>query len=238
MLDRAVALDMDGVIVDGMQYHVRAWQTVIKQHLDREVSSEYIYQSEGNKGSDFVAKFSVDYDLGLTPIQQQKLYQRKVQYFDEIFRITAIPYAQEMVAGLRQMGYTLALVTGTERASASEVLRNLGILQHFKEIISGDDVVHSKPNPEPYLTAAKRLNVLPERCLVIENAPNGIAAARAAGMTCLAVETSLTASHLHEASWIFPGDKELLQAVVKEYQISTGRGDWLFTVPQFAQAMA
>ena len=156
MLDRAVALDMDGVIVDGMQYHARAWKTVIKQHLDLEVGNDYLFLSEGNKGSDFVAKFSIDFDLALTPVQQEKLCQRKVEYFNQIFRIAAIPYAQEMVAGLRQMGYTLALVTGTERSFATDVLQNLGILQHFKEIISGDDVVHSKPNPEPYLTAAKR----------------------------------------------------------------------------------
>lgn len=225
--DRLIALDMDGVVVDGMKYHLRAWQMVIKQHLDREVSDQRINITEGYKGEQVIAELSQEWGLNLTPMQQQRIFERKKEVFDRLFRIEAVPGAQEMVAGLAALGYPLALVTGTERAVAENVLVTLGVRKYFSLIVSGEDTALGKPHPQPYLKAAESLGFPPVRCLVIENAPAGIAAARAAKMACLAVETSLDASFLAEATQVVKDVRQALGIVQAEHELSDGVGEWL-----------
>jgi sugar-phosphatase len=70
------------------------------------------------------------------------------------------------------------------------MLDELGLIAAFDAVVTADDITHGKPHPEIYLTAAAKLVVAPERCLVFEDAPAGIAAARAAGMTCVGITTT------------------------------------------------
>ncbi|MER3437692.1 MAG: HAD family phosphatase, partial [Chloroflexota bacterium] len=90
---------------------------------------------------------------------------------------------------------------------ALRMLRELALLDRFAAIVAADDVVHGKPHPEPFLTAASRLGVPPGRCLAIEDSPAGLQAARAAGMTCVGLTTThavLPAAHLIIASYEDP----------------------------------
>ncbi len=226
-----IALDMDGVVVDGMKYHVRAWQLVIKQHLDREVSDQRIYITEGYKGEQVISELSDEWGLGLTPLQQQRIFERKKDVFERIFKIEAVPGAQEVVKALSNLGYPLALVTGTERAVAETVLSVLGLREFFSVLISGEDTELGKPFPHPYLKAASSLEVTPDHCLVIENAPAGITAARTAGMPCIALETSLDASYLVAASLIVNNIREAYAQIYAEHLQSGGQGPWQFLVP-------
>ena len=84
----------------------------------------------------------------------------------------------------------MALVTSTPRANLDLVLTGAGLAGAFDTIVAAEDVSRGKPDPEGYLLAARRLGVAPERCLVIEDAPGGIEAARSAGMHSLAVTTT------------------------------------------------
>ena len=94
----------------------------------------------------------------------------------------------------------VGLVTGTVQANIKAVLGNK-IIALFDVVITETDVQRGKPYPDPYLRAAQKLDVTPEACLVIENAPVGIAAAKAAGMKCIALTTTLSPQQLDRADY-------------------------------------
>ena len=81
---------------------------------------------------------------------------------------------------------------------------------HFDFIITGDEVPRAKPFPDPYLMAARQLGLRPEECVVVENAPLGIEAARNAGMRCVAIETTLGKEYLKSADHVLPNVAALL----------------------------
>jgi HAD superfamily hydrolase (TIGR01509 family) len=97
------------------------------------------------------------------------------------------PGARELLAELHTLGVPCALVTMSYRLLADAVLAALPP-GSFAAVVAGDDVTHGKPHPEPYLTAAARLGVLPEDCVAIEDSPTGLASAVAAGVPALGVE--------------------------------------------------
>jgi len=102
---------------------------------------------------------------------------------------------------LQNKGYLLGLVTGTPKAEIEKILPDR-IRGLFDCIIAGDQVKNGKPDPEPYLAAARGLNVAAECCLVVENAPLGIQSAQKAGMFCVALTTSLPKEYLKNADAI------------------------------------
>ena len=102
---------------------------------------------------------------------------------------------------LKEKGYKLGLVTGTNSSRVRKIL-TAGLLELFDSIVTGDDVKKGKPHPEPYLNAAKMLGVAPGKCVVIENAPYGIESAKRADMFCVAITTSLPIEYLKRADKI------------------------------------
>jgi HAD superfamily hydrolase (TIGR01509 family) len=120
---------------------------------------------------------------------------------------TFVPGMVPLLHDLRGRGVRLGLVTGSACRVVDESLAPSGVAALFDVLVTGDDVSHGKPDPEPYLIATARLGLPPEACLAIENAPLGIRSARAAGMACVALETTLPAAQLAEAgaARVFPG---------------------------------
>jgi HAD superfamily hydrolase (TIGR01509 family) len=100
-------------------------------------------------------------------------------------RVVVRPGARELVAEVAAAGLPYALVTSSQRRFADAVLAATGMT--FPVIVCGEDVTATKPDPEPYLLAAKLLGADPARCVVLEDSPNGVAAAAAAGYRVLAV---------------------------------------------------
>lgn len=97
----------------------------------------------------------------------------------------ALPGARECVARLRQQGWSLAV--GSASRNAGTVLERLDLRGLFDAVVDGDAVTLAKPDPEVFVEAARRLKVAPQRCVVIEDAPAGVFAARQAGMVCVGV---------------------------------------------------
>ncbi len=128
--------------------------------------------------------------------------------------LAALPGAAELAAVIHQRGDPLALVTSASRAHAVPTLQRLGLLGLFQVIVAGDDVTVGKPHPEGYRRASKELGVEPSRCVVFEDSPAGLAAARAAGMYCVAVVTTHPRSELSDADQIVAGLTEVTWPVV------------------------
>jgi sugar-phosphatase len=112
------------------------------------------------------------------------------------------PGAIELIHGLAKQKVPLALVTGSLRSEAEIVLKTFDIAKYFTKVITAEDTTLAKPNPEGYLKAAVALECDPTDCIVIEDSPNGVRAARAAGMKCLAVTTTHLPDELSEANSI------------------------------------
>ncbi len=97
---------------------------------------------------------------------------------------------------------SIGIVTGSPRKAVLHVLHALGIEKMVDLIVSGDDVEHGKPDPESYLLAAKKLEVLPAECLVLEDSVNGVRAAHSAGMNIIAIATPFTNAGLHASTLV------------------------------------
>ncbi|MCD4740423.1 HAD family phosphatase [archaeon] len=119
----------------------------------------------------------------------------------------------ELVKKLNKKGIKLAIASGSRKENLNEILGKTKNM--FKIILTSEDFNKNKPDPEPYLTAAKKLGVTPSECIVIENAPRGIESAKAAGMTCIAITTTLKATHLKKAD-IIVNDYDQLEKTIFE----------------------
>jgi HAD superfamily hydrolase (TIGR01509 family) len=120
-------------------------------------------------------------------------------------RLGPLPGAVQFIAASRARRLKLALATSADRVKMAGNLTEIGIRPAaFNAIVTGNDVQKKKPDPQVFLLAAKRLRLDPAKCLVVEDAPNGIRAGKAAGSNCLGITSSFTEKQLREAGadWI------------------------------------
>lgn len=199
--------DMDGVITDTMPYHFRAWKSVFATQ-GITASHEDIYKREGQKGIDSVRELFSEKDKPFNEAIAKGLLLKKEKLFKRIFLRKFIPGSRTFIKKSFAQGFKLALVTGTSRHEAQKLLPK-ELWDCFEVTVCGSDVQNGKPHPEPYLKALTKLNVKAKEAVVIENAPFGIRSAKAAGLICLALETSLPASYLSGADQIFPSFKAI-----------------------------
>lgn len=203
--------DMDGVITDTMPYHFRAWRSVFASQ-GMTPSHEDIYKREGQKGIDSVRELFTEKEKPYTDTVAKRLLKKKERLFKQIFKRKFISGSRGFIKRLHAQGFKLALVTGTSRHEAQKIIPK-SLWNCFNVTVCGSDVQNSKPNPEPYLKAIAKLNIKPGQAVVFENAPFGIRSAKAAGLFCMALETSLPASYLKGADAIFPSFKAITSKV-------------------------
>ena len=197
----AVLFDMDGVLIDSEPLHFTAARETLARYGKRftwEMHLAFLGITEPQVWSTLVKRFGIAEDYHV-------LMEEKARQYPELLREqgAAIPGAVELVQRLAGTGHVqLAIGSSLPRAEIDAVLARLQITRLFSAIVSGDDVLHSKPDPEVYLQAAAALKAAPEQCPVVEDAANGVEAAKAAGMRCVAVTSSLPAERLNGADHI------------------------------------
>jgi beta-phosphoglucomutase len=198
---KAVIFDMDGVITNTMPDHFRVWKKIFSQegvhptHLD-------IYLREGQPGIDSVKEIFQTYKKPFKGTKAREILQRKEELFKKVVRRRFIAGARGFVRSLKRSRFKLALVTGTSRHELHRILPDF-LYNLFDVVITGTDVKHGKPHPEPYQKALKKLRLKASGAVVIENAPFGIRSAKRAKIKCFAIQTSLPAQYLKEADRIF-----------------------------------
>ncbi len=197
---RAVLFDFDGVIGDTMPWHLAAWREVLAS-VGIELAPEMVLRNEGRPAGEIAKIIADSVGVPMSTEQAEEVARRKNERFRQLHRAGAAPGAMELVSELKRRGLKVALVTGTERANVSAVLPPQ-LIALFDAIVAAGDAARGKPHPDPYILAAQRLGVPPAQCLVVENAPSGIQAARAAGMACVAVRTTLSEQYLSGADVI------------------------------------
>lgn len=196
---KTLIFDMDGVLVDSMPYHVQAMQRIFDQlgvYMDHKV----IYEREGEKTIDIVRLLLEKEGANDGRFNLEEIVKRYIEEFQLLVELHTFHGMPECLEVLRHR-YKLAVVSGADRPIVHYVLEALytGI---FSVVVTGDDVFHGKPAPDPYLKAVEMLNVHKDECIVIENAPLGVQAAKAAGLCCIAVPTYLNPQELQMADLV------------------------------------
>ena len=203
----AVIFDMDGVITNTMPDHYKAWHTALAE-IGINVSKLDIYSREGQKGAQSVRELMELYGQKYSRTVADKFLKRKEEIFKQISRRRFITGSRSFIKGLAKKNFRLALVTGTSRHELHRILPD-ELYSLFESVITGSDVKIGKPHPEPYQKALKELKLEKHKAVVIENAPFGIASAKAAGLRCVALQTSLPAEHLKEADAVYKSFADL-----------------------------
>ena len=202
---RAILFDMDGVLVDSEPAHAAATNDALRQLGLPEVDAagyERAFFGRPDHES-FAAYFA---RIGQPANRLDDALHLKQEAFARRFLAEVRPF-EDGIEALREAharGYLVAVVTGARRSELLLVLERFSLGELVDTALSADDVERGKPDPLPYLMAAQRLGIDPDACLVVEDTPAGVEAARAAGMTCLAVDRLGRPERLDGASLIVP----------------------------------
>jgi beta-phosphoglucomutase-like phosphatase (HAD superfamily) len=186
-MPRAVVFDLDGVLVDSEPLYERALRAYVGA-LGRDDDAELYALTLGRREVDFVpelaerlgveaAKVRLGLGAATTPL---------------LGELRPMPRAAETVSSLHGEGRRIAVATSSAATFARAALGRVGVGELIDALATGDEVERGKPDPEIYLLAAERLSLDPSICVAIEDTPAGIAAAKAAGMTCIAVAHALS----------------------------------------------
>jgi HAD superfamily hydrolase (TIGR01509 family) len=195
---KGALFDMDGVLLDTMGAHVEAWVRA-GEELGLAVDEHEVYLREGEKGEISARDFIKAAGLMLTKARVRALLETKERIFGEIARAPKLfPKAEYVLRACRERGLKVALVTGTSRGEWERIFP--ASLQPLLDAsVCGDEVLHGKPNPEPFMTAARLIGLQPRHCFAVENAPYGVRSAKAAGCRVIAVRSYLSDEDLGEA---------------------------------------
>jgi len=192
---KAYIFDMDGTLVDNCASHVRSWQKFAKAH-GHTLSKRQILDWMGAKGSFYIEKI---FGEALPPDVVARLCEEKEAIYRKIYKPKLPDGLREWLDYARARHVPCALATGGPRANVDFILDALNLRDDFSVIVDGTMYTRSKPDPECFLKAAELLNVEPAFCRVYEDAVNGVAAARAAGMRVVAVTFTNPREVLEEA---------------------------------------
>ena len=208
--------DLDGVIVDTAKYHFQAWK-----RLANELGFDFDEtQNEQLKG---VSRYdSLNLILGWggvtqTEEQKQQWMVTKNDWYlgliNEMNESEILPGVQPFLEELKSAQIPIAL--GSASKNSTRILNQIGLASYFQSIVDGNRVVNGKPHPETFLTGAKELNLAPSECIVFEDAPKGVKAAKAGGFMAIGVGS---AQHLFEADYIIKGfEKTGLRTIKRLY---------------------
>jgi HAD superfamily hydrolase (TIGR01509 family) len=188
-LPRAVLWDMDGVLVDSAGLHHRAWREALAEE-GHTLSDAYFAQTFGQR-NDTILRGIFGEDLDDAAIARIGAAKEK-RYRDRVADdgIDPLPGVLGWLRALHEAGWRQAIASAAPRANIDAIVDELNIAGYLSAVVGAEDVARGKPDPQVYLTAAARIEALPTRCVVVEDAPAGIEGAKRAGMRNIGVLTS------------------------------------------------
>ncbi len=208
---KAIIFDFDGVIADTEPLHLKAFQLTLREKGIELSDEDYFENYLAYDDKTLFKELLKDRNYGHNEAQISDFMNRKSEHFENVLKgnilvLEGVPEFISEVSGK----YPLAIGSGAIRSEIIYILESGGLREHFEIIVSADEVINCKPDPEVFIEALRRLNNLdsvseeisPQECLVIEDSTSGIKAAHSAGMKCLAITNSYAAEKLSEAELI------------------------------------
>jgi beta-phosphoglucomutase len=202
-LPKGIIFDMDGVLLDSEPFIIKA-ATQMLAELGLKIQLEDFDPFTGTGEDRFLGgvaeKYNFPFDIKAGKSRTYDIYLELIKG-----KLNPLNGAREFIAKCRAAGKKLAVASSSDLRKVKGNLAEIKIpAETFDAVVTGSDVVHKKPSPDIFLLAAKRIGLDPKHCLVIEDAPSGIAAGKAAGCKCLGITSSFTPDKLSAADWFAP----------------------------------
>ncbi len=204
-----VIFDVDGVLVDSYAAHLRSWVAMAGEH-GLIITEAQFAETFGQTSREVIARFWGD----LGDAERRGLDERKEAIYRDLIRadFPAMDGARELIDACGAAGMRLAVGSSAPRENVDLTLALLGRPDAFAATVTGGDVTRGKPDPQVYLLAAERLGLPAAHCVVVEDAPVGVAAARAAGTATVALLGTTTPDRFADADLVVPSLRELSPA--------------------------
>lgn len=197
---------MDGTLIDSTESDYIAWKKVFNEYNVNFTHEEYI-RILGVKSAEVIKS-----RLSLDKEELENMLKRKIAYFKEIVDeggLRTIPHVESFLQRIKNIPLKVGLATGSRKEKLSLVFEKLKLKNYFDVLVSGDEVGKGKPDPEIFLKATEKLRVLPYECVVVEDAENGVMAAKNANMNCIAITTTTDRKSLKAADLIIDSFENL-----------------------------
>ena len=217
----AVVFDMDGVIVDNMEYHKKAWGVFLKKYAP-DVELEGFSRHFGKVNKDLL---KIVFKREVSAREEARFGEEKEAIYREIYTDHIVPTAGlvDFLNSLKKNEVKMAVATAAPRVNMDFVFEMTGLREYFDVLIDASEVMKGKPDPEIYLKAADKLNCPPESCIVFEDSMPGIEAAQNAGMKVIALATSHPAERLQSAERVVKDFTEIRVDSVRDFLFTTGQ---------------
>lgn len=202
---RGILFDFDGVLADSMNDNFLAWEKAFSD-LGVKIQKEEYFILEGRRLIEIAKILGEKYQIN--PEGYQKVVELKNKYYLDLYSFKFYPGVKEFIYLLKRENFLISIVSASPKEKLEKTVPK-EFLKKFDVVICEDDLEKGKPDPEPYLKASKKLGLLPEECIAIENSPLGIESAKRAGIYCIAICSTLDKFLLRNADVIINDFKEL-----------------------------
>ncbi|HUN80758.1 MAG TPA: HAD family phosphatase [Phycisphaerae bacterium] len=208
-----VIFDMDGVLVDSAEAHLWSWQALARRR-GVELTREQFARTFGMRSSEIITRlFGVSDEAEIHRLDHDKesIYRDHIRH-----RVPEMPGAVQLVRGLHAAGLRIAIGSSGPPENVNLVCEDLAIEPFIDVIVTGRDVQRGKPDPQVFQIAAKRMSLAPGRCVVVEDAPAGIEAARRAEMHSIGLVGMHRAEALASADRVVHSLHEISSSLIRD----------------------
>ncbi len=202
-LPLGIIFDMDGVLLDSEPFICKAACMMFKER-GLEVKPEDFLPFVGAGENRYIGGVAEKYNF---PVDIERDKKRTYEIYLDIIKgnLKPLPGVYEFIEKCKSLGKKIAVATSADRVKLEGNLREINLpVETFDAVITAEDAKHKKPDPEIFIKAAEKLGLDPKKCLIVEDAINGVRAAKAAGAKCLALTTSFSQEELKGADWYAP----------------------------------
>ena len=206
-MEKGIIWDMDGVLVDTTRFHYQSWLEILTGIRD-DFSWEEFASSFGMRNDLIIPKV---FRKECTKEEIIRIDIQKESKFRELAKGKLKPLEDlvDLLTALKKSGFKMAVASSGTPENVEMVIKGCSLTPFFSALTNGSEVTHSKPDPEIFFLAGKKLGFPPSRCVVVEDAPAGIKGAKSAGMKCVAIASTHKRASLKEADIIVNSFKEL-----------------------------
>lgn len=204
---KAIIFDMDGVLVDSEPFHIEIEKQQFLQSklsVSNEEHSQYMGVASDVMWKEIAEHHSINVSVE-DLIEQFKI--KSIQYFSELEEIPIMPGLVDFLEKLSRNNFPMAVASSSYPEIIKIILEKTGLRKYFQVVVSSQEAGKSKPEPDVFLLAARKLGIPAKECMVVEDSANGIKAAQAAGMSCVA----------YQGTGANPQSQKEADAVVKSY---------------------